>query len=1064
MRPSNTLLTQQLNKVKDVATAVQSAVGQAAAKGVQPATSSPLEQPSWAERFAQEKNTAQNLLATVSPLDQLQADRPVVDPSNANRVLQSGHPLAIPRPISIDVDFSSQSDSAELADEGEQTPEQRAEALRNQGYSDEEVTQILADINTLREGSQADRVQAVFSLAQNLQPDEIGELAKELDIDDQAIVKLLTDTKAIEAVATLVNGDSSAADKVSAAITLVESTGALASGNLEAALKGPLASISAGQELISLIETFRNPDASALEKTEAILEFAVAAKDSLGTLAPNLAQELRRLDSLGNSVAAALTILDSNASTADRLKAVADLFANVPDVKTDVGTLSQRLVDQVLGRHADIAFELPEAVLDTIDPAVANALSPEDVSRINKLNAELAVEGSDSLVAKLLSNVESPDSISGLLDALDSQSDTATRKALVETLSGLKPGALDDLLSSSVGGRNGAVVLGETLAKLDPDNQAALAKLIREFDADSIDFLLRVSSKVDDNALAEFLSVAAKLPSDKVGQVLGFIDTALSKAGVQITSDVAAKLLRNAAKLIPAAGALPAIYDAARLAEIAADTSLPPDIRFLAAQGVKVNAGDAVFSVIEAFTAWTGVSVAVDVGIGVVALVTDLIVGDQLAKYEQAQAAGEEYTAPAWLTTANVSSAAAQGPTGWIEYWAIYGADDGVAALGIAAETGGTAAIHAAEGILTLGAEGIGEGLEVTADGLHLLADIIRNPDVYGDKAVEFGRQAAEQLNELAEGVGDLAEAAAQELADVVSDLRQLGEDGIEALGWIASNPGQAAELAVEAIGNIASDALELGTTAARAVAREALEKLDELADLSEALAEHVEAVVSDVADKAIELGEQGIEALGWIASNPGQAADIAKKALVDVAVQGGELAQAAYAEIVDLGEAGVELAKEVANELIDLGEDGIEMLAFVVTHPGEAAELAVQGLKDIASGIGDAAERAGEELVDLAEDGYETAKDAVQTLLLEGGEAFRNVVTALGDNIGPGLVSVLNGLADVGDAGRDALKGLADAGFNFALDGLESAADAISDLGEWAWNNTGGRILDWFR
>ncbi|MFK7855558.1 MAG: hypothetical protein AB8B79_15650 [Granulosicoccus sp.] len=1063
MRPSNTLPNNSLAKVKAASTAVQSAVGQGVAKGVQSATAA-LEQPSWAERFAQEKNTTQNLLATVSPLDQLQANRPVVDPSNANRVLQSGHPLAIPRPTSIDVAVSAQTDGAELADEGEQTPEQRAEALSDQGYTDEEVTQILADINTLREGSQADRIQAVFSLAQNLQPDEIGDLAEELGIEDQAIVKFLTDTKAIEAVATLVNADSSATDKISAAITLVESAGDLASGSLEAALKGPLASISAGQELITLIETFRNPDASALEKTEAILAFAVAAKDSLGTLAPNLARELRRLDSLGNSVAAALTIFDSSASKTDRLEAVADLFANVPDVKDDVGKLSQRLIDQILGNYADIAFELPEAVLDSIGPALGNALSPEDISRINKLNAELAVEGADNIVAKLLSNVESPDSIAGLLDALDSQSDTATRKALVETLGELKPGRLDELLASSVGGRNGAALLGDTLVRLDPDDQAALRKLIKEFDADSIEFLLRISSKVDAGVLGEFLSVASKLPANRVGQVLGLIDTVLSKAGVEITSDVAAKLLRNAAKLIPAAGIIPAIYDAGRLGSIAADSSLPPDIRFLAGLGVKINAGDAAVSVIEAFTAWTGVSVVVDVGIGITALITDLIVGDQLDKFQQAQAAGEEYTAPAWLTTANVTLAAAQGPSGWVEYWAIYGADDGIAALGIAIESGGTAAIHGAEGLLTLGAEGIGEGLELTADGLHLLADIIRNPDVYGDKAVEFGRQAVEQLNELAEGVGDLAEAAAEELADVVSDLKQLGEDGIEALGWIASNPGQAAELAVEAIGNIASDALELGNTAARAVAREALEKLDELADLSEALAEHVEAVVSDVANRAIELGEQGIEALGWIASNPGQAADIAQRALVDVAVQGGELAEAAYAEIVDLGEAGVELAKEVANELIELGEDGIEMLAFIVTHPGEAADLAVEGLRDIASGIGDAAERAGEELIDLAENGYDTAKDAVQTLLLEGGEAFRNVVTALGDNIGPGLKSVLNGLADVGQAGRDALKGLADAGLDFAQDGLESAADAISDLGEWAWNKTGGRILDWFR
>ena len=252
-----------------------------------------------------------------------------------------GHLLSVPRPAAIEA--TAQSDDAFMDDAGEQapeqSPEQRAEALREQGYTDATVEQILADINILKQGNQVDQVQAVFSLAENLQPDNIGKLAEELGIDDQAIVKLLTDSKAIGAVSTLVSEDASTLDKLSAAITLAESTGGLASGNLEQALKKPLAAISSGQQLITLIETFRNPDATALEKTEAVLAFVVAAKSSLGGLLSQLGHELRRLETLGNSVSAALTILDPNATFQERLSAVADLFVNVPDVKDDPGRL-----------------------------------------------------------------------------------------------------------------------------------------------------------------------------------------------------------------------------------------------------------------------------------------------------------------------------------------------------------------------------------------------------------------------------------------------------------------------------------------------------------------------------------------------------------------------------------------------------------------------------------------------------------------------------------------------------------------------------------------------------
>ena len=1048
-----------------------------------------------ADRLANQRTPLRDAIDTPTPLDALRdegsRDRNIADerppfrparvewPAAGTAPLPDGHAprsVAYPSGGSLAPDgipvaeFMSLRESGRTGEEtpGEETTEgadDLAVRVAAHDVSDEEAEQILSDLETLQSGSQEERVQAVFSLAQNLQIEEIGELAESLDIDDDAIVELLSDTDALGAVATLVSADASDADKASAAITLAESTGGLADGSLERALERPLAAISAGQELIALIETFRDPGASGLDRAEAALSFATAAQESLGGLSATLGHDLRRLDSLGGSVSAALTLLDPEASNADRAEALAALFANVPDVRNDLGELSRHLVDQVLGRHAEIAFDVPDELAQALDPRLRESLTPEQLYRIDALGDELLAEGADAadnLVHDLLSKVDDPASLEPLLDLLEAQPDTASRRALTETLEVLKPGALDDLLEIGADGRSGAIALGETLSRLDDEGRAALRKVIGSFDAEAVEVLTRLGAQLDTGTLNDFLRVAEHLPSFELGRTLTFLDDALRAAGVVLTPDIAGRLVKGAGKLVPLVGAVPALYDIGQLGLVVGDTSLPDDIRYLAATGIKINGADAISSVAEAFFGVTGLPIAADVSIGVAALAVDLIVTDQIAKHEAAVAAGEEYAAPTWLTTANVTVAGALGPPGWLEYWAIYGPDDGIAALGVAAESGGTAAVHAAEGLLTLGAEGIGDGLEMTAEGLHLLADIVRNPDVYGERAAALGRQAVERLGELAEGVGELADAARDELVEVVGDLKSLGEDGLEALGWIASNPGEAADIALEAIGDVARGALALGTEAGRAVAAAALDTLDSVIELGGRAAEAARAAVSDVADRAVELGREGIETLGWIASNPGESAEIARQALRDVAVQGGELAHAAYEEILDLGEAGVDLAKDVARELVDLGEDGIEMLGFIASNPGEAADIAVEGLRGLAERVDEAAERAASELLDLAESGVETARDAVQTLLLEGNEAVRNVITALGENIGPGVAAVINGLADLGDAGRDALTGLADAGLDFAMDRLSDAADAISGVGSWAWNNTGGRVWNW--
>src|SRR5690606_5549578 len=141
--------------------------------------------------------------------------------------------------------------------------------------------------------------------------------------------------------------------------------------------------------------------------------------------------------------------------------------------------------------------------------------------------------------------------------------------------------------------------------------------------------------------------------------------------------------------------------------------------------------------------------------------------------------------------------AGSSGAQGVAELALIYGPEGAEQAIGAAVRSGGTLAIDVAKAQQIAQANLAGGGLHYTAEGLHLLADVLRNPGKYGEAAVALGQEAVRQLAEL-------GEAGMQVLGEVVDDLRQLGADGVRALGWIASHPGEAAEAAAKALGDLA--------------------------------------------------------------------------------------------------------------------------------------------------------------------------------------------------------------------------------------------------------------------
>nr|MBX2824414.1 hypothetical protein [Gammaproteobacteria bacterium] len=84
--------------------------------------------------------------------------------------------------------------------------------------------------------------------------------------------------------------------------------------------------------------------------------------------------------------------------------------------------------------------------------------------------------------------------------------------------------------------------------------------------------------------------------------------------------------------------------------------------------------------------------------------------------------------------------------------------------------------------------------------------------------------------------------------------------------------------------------------------------------------------------------------------------------------------------------------------------------------------------------------------LVGLAGSGFEHAQTLTQELLEQGGSTAQRLVDAISIvPLGPGFDVVLDGLANAGEAGKNALEALASAGLERATDYLQDLIDFLN-------------------
>jgi hypothetical protein len=931
--------------------------------------------------------------------------------------------------------------------------------------SKEDLKKTYEAMKKLVEGNFSEQVGALGTLVKQF-PDTTKDVLEKLGVKDNRLVKLATNSKALAALSKLTDEKASVADKAKAALELAHTAGStFKPQELKGVLNHVLNGLPAGAKLAEAIGVFSDPNKSPIDKAKAALGLAEALKDFAGTSFPQLANELRKLDGTFRAVSAAITLLDPKASVKDKALAAAQLAAELPDLQNDLVAFKDALKQAGVKNVDEVVAQAGiDAAVKGLAPELASRLTPQQLQTVQELAAKV---GPDKLEA-VLKGIQDPKALDGLMGQLG-KLDAAAGKRLLSTLGGMEHGNLAKVLSDP----KTIEQLGTLATKLDDGAAGVLARIAKDIDPDGLKTLLKFTDGVSPDLLKTSLKgldgVLQQGGGKLLGKALGVLDDVLGKMGIQVGKEVAEKVFKNLVKIIPFAGAVPGVIDAARYAKEAAELQgKNKDLGFFALMGAQLNGADAVVGTILSAT---GVGAAVDVGVGalfgVAELALDLAFDAEKAKYN---ADPQNYQAPGWMKAVNLAGAAAMGPAGAATLAAYYGPEGAAELAQWGIETGAKGAVELARSVGVSAAEATGDSLKLQAAMIRQLADVIRNPSKYGEA---IATKARDTFNTVMEKGGQLATEARKILSGVIEDAKKLGEKGLDTLKFIAQNPGEAARMAVDGIKSLIETGGELLAAGKDAVLKKAVETLESLKagwerltgaakEKAKELITAAGSAISTAINKAVEAGEKGLELLKWAVTHPGEVGALAKKAFTDVLAKGGELARKAWDGIRGLGAKGLELAESAIKSLKEAGGKAVETLKYIADNPGEAAakvrDWVGQTLSDMVRKGGEAAKDAAIAIRDFVDRRVDWAKKFAVDLLKDGVDAFKEVAKAWAQNLTEGGKEILLALKDLGAAGVDALKDLASAGGKLA----EAAVGYLGDLAKMGWTPPRARSMAW--
>ncbi len=593
-------------------------------------------------------------------------------------------------------------------------------------------------------------------------------------------------------------------------------------------------------------------------------------------------------------------------------------------------------------------------VRGAVDDDLVGKMSQDDVRRLNGLTQNPALRQD---VSGLLKNAKTPEEARRIMGALENVPE-ATRGAMAKTLGELSGPDLNRFLGGTIGDRPAAEVLGKVMQNLPAQSQEAMGRLMKTFGPEHASDFLKLAQHVDGKMLKttmDTLDTAMRNLDPKLvgeaGKLFGAMDNVISEMGIPLTKKVAGRALRGIGAMLPVAGTAFAGYDMVRMGRVAADGSLPPELRYLGGVGVALNGLDAGLGIAEMIPGVAGVGLPANLALGASALGLDLYTHHLVDQYK---ANPGDWKASRGLNAFIAGTSLAMGPTGaamLVGTFGPTGAQEKMLDLG---EVGGEAAIKAARMGGVISADATGRGMKFTAQGIDALADVIRNPEKFGKEfglamhrmgvgAQKLGRNAITALNQAAGYAGELGQRAVHKLGQAGDWLASRGQEGLQTLQWMFNNPGEASKIAQQKIHGIIQ--------AGGALGRQAWDGLMNAGERGLQAARHA-------VDAMGRAGQRGLDMLNYAMQNPGQAAgqvrDWAVNGIQNLAQKGGELGRRAVNNLIDFVNAQPQMAERAVGALRDLARQGGDALQEIgrawgknLTEGGRAVMASLENLGD---------------------------------------------------------------------------------------------------------------------
>jgi hypothetical protein len=639
-----------------------------------------------------------------------------------------------------------------------------------------------------------------------------------------------------------------------------------------------------GKEFIKLLRENGVPDPEGLMKKSVDLENRTVAqlpddvKDKLG--APGSPDRARRV--------AALTELETRGIPVKDLGPALTKLSSPDALDNAVSQIKNGTTPEQAKKYF--------ATIGALDPKVATEAleDPRMAERLKSLSDKMPLDLETDQLKGALGAVRSKEGLDALTTKLDDVAKTDPQQAnrLAKLVKGMDAQELDKVLRNVDGAGQALDDLAKMAGKLDDAGVDNLAKAVKNMDAGSLKAFTNMAEKVPQDLLDKSLKlltpVLEKTDSRLIGMAFKGLDKVISKMGIPLTTEAAEKIFKGLSKMIPGVGAIPGAVDAVKLGKESIELrDQNKDLGYLALVGSKLNAIDAVGGlVLDA----TGVGAAVDLGVGaafgIAEIALDLGLHHEKAKMTEAKQQGKEYEAPGWVKGVNLFAAAATAPAGVAEYIGYMGPKKAFEDAKWAIEQGGKLADKAWDVIKAAG----GKFAEFAVEAVETLKN-----------AGEWG---VDKLEDLAGGVGDLAEAAKEKAQEALKDVARL--------------PGEAAKKAAEAINR----ALDSGAEWAKSAATELLKDgVGAMKDVAKLWANGMSAGAKAVVDNLENLGEEAVETLKDLSSAGGQLAEYTVGKLKNLAEDGVDAAKDALGTIADLGGKAGDLAEDALGGLGDLAK-----------------------------------------------------------------------------------------------------------------------------------------------